>query len=32
MDYAVPNFGLDRDIGATHADIALAEDRLGHKL
>jgi len=32
MDYAVPNFGVDRDIQATKSHIAGAEDRLHHKL
>jgi len=32
MDYAVPNFGLDRDIQATHDHIGNAELRLNHKL
>ena len=32
MDYAVPNFGVDRDIGATSAHIAAAESSLGHRL
>ena len=31
-DYAVPNFGLDRDIQATHDHIGNAEIRLNHKL
>ena len=31
-DYPVANFGLDRDIQATHDHIAGAEIRLNHKL
>ena len=32
MDYAVPNFGVDRDIQATQDHIGGAELRLGHRL
>jgi hypothetical protein len=30
-DYTVPNFGVDHDIESTHANLADAEDSLGHK-
>ena len=32
MDYPVPNFGVDRDIQATHDHIGNAEIALNHKL
>ena len=32
VDYFVPNFGVDRDIGATQGHISAAENDLHHKL
>ena len=31
QDYAVPNFGVDQDIGTTHKNLAAAEKMVGHK-
>jgi hypothetical protein len=32
MDYFVPNFGKDHDIGTTDTSLSIAEKQLGHKL